>query len=218
MAVGNEKKPDRREARTLGTIREAFLDLLKKKPIEKISVGELCEKADIHRSTFYRHYTDIYALMDCIYDDAYHEIFTSFASSMQRRSYDFDNTGYSMILAVCAMTEKKQKYYRMLLFSRNSPLMQNLANGICELYLKEHLSSYKPGPEPSLHYRYLAYGIIGVWTSWIRDGCKIPKEQVARAIKKQMDGFFTIVSYEYGPPDGYDPPGEKPANYDDAAF
>lgn len=214
MAIEIGKKPDRREARTLGTIHESFLALLRKKPIEKISVGELCEKANIHRSTFYRHYTDIYALMDCIYDDAYNEIFTSFASSMQRGTYDFDNAGHSMILAVCAMTEKKQKYYRMLLFSRNSPLMQKLADGIYELYLGEHLSSYKPGPEPSLHYRYLTYGIIGVWTSWIRDGCKVPKEQVARTIKKQMDGFFTIVSYEYGPPEGYDPPGERPPNYD----
>lgn len=214
MAAAVEIKMDRREARTLGMIREAFLDLLKKKPIEKISIGELCEKANIHRSTFYRHYVDIYALMDCIYNDAYNEIFTSFANSLQRETYDFDNAGYSMILAVCAMTEKKQKYYRMLLFSRNSPLIQKLADGIYELYLGEHLSSYKPGPEPGLHYRYLTYGIIGVWTSWIRDGCKVPKEQVARTIKKQMDGFFTIVSYEYGPPEGYDPPGEKPVNYD----
>ena len=214
MTAGTQIKADRREARTLGMIREAFLDLLKKKPIEKISIGELCEKANVHRSTFYRHYTDIYALMDCIYDDAYHEIFTSFASTLQRGTYDFDHIGYNMILAVCTMTEQKQKHYRMLLFSRNSPLIQRLADGIYELYLGEHIASYTPGPEPGLHYRYLTYGIIGVWSGWIRDGCKVPKEQVARAIKKQMDGFFTIVSYEYGPPEGYNPPGEKPLNYD----
>ncbi|MDE6168706.1 MAG: TetR/AcrR family transcriptional regulator [Acetatifactor sp.] len=214
MTAETQIKADRREARTLGMIREAFLDLLKKKPIEKISIGELCEKANVHRSTFYRHYTDIYALMDCIYDDAYHEIFTSFASTLQRGTYDFDHIGYNMILAACTMTEQKQKHYRMLLFSRNSLLIQRLADGIYELYLGEHIASYTPGPELGLHYRYLTYGIIGVWSGWIRDGCKVPKEQVARAIKKQMDGFFTIVSYEYGPPEGYNPPGEKPMNYD----
>lgn len=212
-----EKKaagPDRRERRTLRTIRESFLALLKKKPIEKISVGELCEKADIHRSTFYRHYADVYALMDSIYDEAYEEIFQGFAASRQAGTFDFDTKGMDMIVAACHITKEKQDYYRLLLFSHNSPLLGRLADGIYKLYLHAHAGSYRPGPEPSLHYRYLAYGIIGVWSGWLQDGCKLPVEQVARTVKKQMDGFFTVISYEFGVPEGYTPPGDKPEDYD----
>lgn len=37
-------------------LQEALIRLLEKKPLEKISITELCEEADINRATFYRHY------------------------------------------------------------------------------------------------------------------------------------------------------------------
>ena len=49
-----QKKRNRREEYTLRIIRETFLELLSKQSVERISVGELCEIADINRSTFYR--------------------------------------------------------------------------------------------------------------------------------------------------------------------
>lgn len=45
-------------------IRNAFLDLYQKKRIEKITVSEICAIAEVHRSTFYRHYDDIYAVLE----------------------------------------------------------------------------------------------------------------------------------------------------------
>lgn len=44
-------------------IREAFLELLESKPLLKISVGDIVEKADISRSTFYRYYGDVFELL-----------------------------------------------------------------------------------------------------------------------------------------------------------
>lgn len=40
----------------------AYLQLVEEKSIDKITVSEICEMADINRSTFYRHYYDIYDL------------------------------------------------------------------------------------------------------------------------------------------------------------
>src|SRR5699024_10807160 len=44
-------------------IRRAFLDLLRQKPMQSITVEELCGQAGINRGTFYSHYTDIYDLL-----------------------------------------------------------------------------------------------------------------------------------------------------------
>lgn len=55
---------DRRVKRTRGRIINAFLALRAKKNIEKISVKELCDQADINKSTFYTHFKDIYDLTD----------------------------------------------------------------------------------------------------------------------------------------------------------
>lgn len=57
-----EIKIDRRVRYTKKAIRESFLDLLEKKPLEKISVTEICKNADINRGTFYSHYSDPFEL------------------------------------------------------------------------------------------------------------------------------------------------------------
>ena len=53
---------DHRVRVTRMLIRSAFTELLKQKPIQSITVKELCEKAGINRGTFYAHYTDLYDL------------------------------------------------------------------------------------------------------------------------------------------------------------
>ncbi len=59
--------------RTKTAIRDSFLELRKKKPIEKITVTELSKLAGINKATFYLHYSDIYELSDeiedCIIDE-----------------------------------------------------------------------------------------------------------------------------------------------------
>lgn len=44
----------------------AYLQLIEEKSIDKITVSEICEIANINRSTFYRHYYDIYDLEEKI--------------------------------------------------------------------------------------------------------------------------------------------------------
>lgn len=60
---------DLRVERTQKNIKEAFLQLRAKKPIEKITVKELSEIAYINKATFYLHYKDIYDLSDRIEND-----------------------------------------------------------------------------------------------------------------------------------------------------
>ena len=57
---------DRRVKYTKNIIKESFVELLRKKDINKITVSELCEKADINRATFYRYYIDVYDLLEKI--------------------------------------------------------------------------------------------------------------------------------------------------------
>ena len=55
---------DIRIRKTEQAIKNAFIELRSKKPLEKITVKELCELAMINKSTFYSHYEDIYALSE----------------------------------------------------------------------------------------------------------------------------------------------------------
>lgn len=57
---------DIRITKTKRSIAAAFLELRARKPIEKITVKELCARAQINKSTFYTHYRDIYDLSEAL--------------------------------------------------------------------------------------------------------------------------------------------------------
>ena len=55
----------RNAIRSRKLIRKAFAEILsEKKDIDKVTVKEVVERADISKSTFYSHYVDIYAVIE----------------------------------------------------------------------------------------------------------------------------------------------------------
>ena len=66
---------DLRVQRTRKNIINAFLKLRSKKPLEKISVKELAELAQINKATFYLHYKDVYDLSETLENELIDNIF-----------------------------------------------------------------------------------------------------------------------------------------------
>ena len=56
------------------TYGESFISLLKQKPIDKISVTELCQAANVNRGSFYAHYADVYDLLGQIESIVYERL------------------------------------------------------------------------------------------------------------------------------------------------
>lgn len=63
-------KMDRRRRYTLSVIREAFFALLAEVGFAKMTVADICRRADINRGTFYLRYEDKFALLDALIDEA----------------------------------------------------------------------------------------------------------------------------------------------------
>lgn len=61
---------DLRERRTLDSIRRAFLGLRAEKSLERITVRELVERAQVGKATFYLHYHSIYDLSEQLQREA----------------------------------------------------------------------------------------------------------------------------------------------------
>lgn len=69
---------DLRVVKTRENIRRAFLELRGENALEKIKVTHLCEVARINKTTFYKHYQDIYALSDEIENETILSIMDNF--------------------------------------------------------------------------------------------------------------------------------------------
>lgn len=87
---------DLREKKTKRNINNAFLEIRSKKPLERITVKELCEKAEISKATFYLHYKDIYDLSDTLQLNTIKEIMTHI-SDVKDMIYDPCKSSREMI-------------------------------------------------------------------------------------------------------------------------
>ncbi|MDG5855628.1 TetR/AcrR family transcriptional regulator [Clostridium beijerinckii] len=68
------EKADRRVKYTKMIIKNSLLELMKERPISKVTVTDICKKADINRNTFYSHYANQFELLSNIEGELYEEI------------------------------------------------------------------------------------------------------------------------------------------------
>ncbi|MCL1696571.1 MULTISPECIES: TetR/AcrR family transcriptional regulator [unclassified Lysinibacillus] len=78
--------------RTQILIKEAFIELLKERPFSSITINHICDKAMIHRSTFYRYYDDKFEL----FHDATNSIAIDLFKQMQ--GYDLERTLFEEVI------------------------------------------------------------------------------------------------------------------------
>ena len=64
-------------------LKDALIQLLQEKPIGKITIFELCGRAQINRTTFYKYYGSQYDLLDDIERDLFTELDQNLLSNCQ---------------------------------------------------------------------------------------------------------------------------------------
>src|SRR5512143_2861729 len=73
--------PDRRTQRTRRTLSNALIALIQEKRYEAITVQDICDRANVGRSTFYAHYQD----KDELLTSNFQEVMQSLGSDLQQR-------------------------------------------------------------------------------------------------------------------------------------
>lgn len=143
---------DLRTKKTLQSIRSAFLTLRKRKPLERITVKELSQLAEISKATFYLHYHDIYDLSTALQDEVIQSILA-----------DIDP---ELFLTNSAQLTKDL----FLAFGRRQELIDVLFSGVqssilpirVEQVLKERIFQLFPQRQEDPYFNiYLTYQILG---------------------------------------------------------
>ncbi len=80
------RKSDLRIRRTRGRLSDALVVLMLEKPLDKITVQEVLDRASVGRSTFYLHYRDKDDLLLCVLEDGL-EMWTTALTRNQEKSY-----------------------------------------------------------------------------------------------------------------------------------
>lgn len=197
-----QKQSQQREY-TLRIIKKVFMKLLHKKRVEKITVGELCEEAGINRSTFYRCYSDIHALLDEICNDYFQRLYHDIAAQYNPEG-SFEDNAHQLILQAFTVTKQHKDVYCLLLCEQPSAgLLQRLTDAIYQMYMDAHRQAYPQISDAETHYHFLVSGILGLWQSWLMDDCRKPQEEMAEIATRHIGNFYNVLSSFYGKPHNY---------------
>lgn len=149
---------DKRIEKTEKAIKEAFMELRAKKPLEKISVKELCENAYINKSTFYSHYEDLYALSDALE----YELVLSIISSVPK---DLDYTFNNPELFTREVTLAFAKYMpqiKIVFSGKNQSHLANHLEAIIKKLIYTKYPEYENDIEKNILLTYCIHGAYNV--------------------------------------------------------
>ena len=114
---------DRRQKKTRTAIFEAFVTLLAKRDFNKISVGDIIERADVGRATFYAHFETKDFLLKELCKELFAHIFDKEIGSKTARTHLFDCEGQSSVfLHLFQHLERNDNHILDLLASQNNNL------------------------------------------------------------------------------------------------
>ena len=72
------RKQDKRNLNTKVELANAFKELSKKKPMNKITVNDLIKYCQLNRNTFYYHFEDIHDLINWMFNEEVKKIIDNF--------------------------------------------------------------------------------------------------------------------------------------------
>ncbi len=176
-----EKNSDRRTARTRKAIIDAFIALLTEKELNKVTVQEIADRADINRATFYKHYLDVYDL----YDKVEQEILVDW-SMLILKLEELDTDEFFSQL-VDHIYEKRDVF--TMIFSFNTPIelrskIFKSLEGLFKQMAAEKLDTDLKDDTLSFRTNYRSMGCISVMVKWVSEGYKQPKEFIVKLISE----------------------------------
>ncbi|MBQ3459608.1 MAG: TetR/AcrR family transcriptional regulator [Solobacterium sp.] len=169
-----EKQENRRTRMTKQLLKDALLELLEQDDLGNITVTAICETADVHRSTFYKYYTDPGDLLKSIEQDLLDRIPVPprFVNERNREQLLAATTAYFDDV------KKHRKYYQIL-FSEHAgnTFASKLIEHLCDGYVPVSENS----DETSARFikLYIANGTVGMLREWVNEDFPISSQRIA---------------------------------------
>lgn len=155
-------KRQAQKAATRKRIKDAFVSLLMKKPIDQITVTEVALLADIDRKTFYIYYETI--------RDVYMEIERGIVDALKELlSENGCNDWRDFLIGLTQLMEKDIEFYTVIARSSDLNFLVSDCTEILTSMLKDRLlKDDEDAQKQDILIKYAASGIIGVYSDWLR--------------------------------------------------
>ncbi|MCR5523433.1 MAG: TetR/AcrR family transcriptional regulator [Clostridia bacterium] len=172
------KKEDRRISMTKRMLKEALTDILKEKDIYHISIRELCEKADVNRTTFYKYYGSQF--------DLFTEMEYDFISFVIEALNSGEGNIEAIIIPICKYLEENIDFARLIInnnVDREFTKKLFSINAVRKSFL-DRFSGDSDGIPFEYAYNFCTYGSYSIVREWIQSDERESCEELGIKVKK----------------------------------
>ena len=174
---------------TKRALEQSLKNLLLKKPLTKITVGDITDDCGINRMTFYYHFKDIYDLVEwsCL-EDAKRAL-------EEKKTYDTwqqgllqifkavqENKPYILNVYRCVHREQVEKYLQPLV----DQLLLNVIN-------EEAVGITVRDEDKQFIAQVYSYMFIGLMLDWIKDDMREDPQQIVEKFSKLIKGSVSVA-------------------------
>jgi len=174
-----EKREDRRISMTKRMLKDALIEMLEEKDIYHISIRELCERADVNRTTFYKHYGNQFDLLD----DMEHDLLRLIEKTIAEDKKHSANT----IEQLLTFFEKDIEFVRLLLNSNVDPEFPKklFSLAIVTSSIEKQMKNAPPAEYEYVHC-FVLYGAYEIVRVWVNKESRESPHQMAEIIMKRL--------------------------------
>jgi AcrR family transcriptional regulator len=168
-------KMDRRKKYTRMVLKDSLIRLLKEKQISQVTVKEVCELADINRSTFYSHYRD---QLDLLYQIE-EEIIEDMNEYLNQYNFTKEEESVEMTAKLLEYIVSKRDICQTLLHENGDTTFQKRVMMVAQRFLMKNWKDIGNLEEDISGYlsTFIISGSIHVIKSWLDQGMvQSPKE------------------------------------------
>ncbi len=183
----SEVKESRRVKMTKKLLKESLIEQMNEKSIHDISIKDICEGADINRSTFYRHYNTQYELYDDIIKEITNEMLEVYHGVKNEK-----NNSTVFLTRLLEYIESKRELFLIVLSDKG-----NISVG--ETFIKmtaRFLDKETVSESASLIINFISAGMTSFLWTWLNNEDRRSAAEVAALMSNLLKhGFGRILDF-----------------------
>lgn len=160
--------------------KNSLIELLKESSIYTISVTELCKKAELNRSTFYKYYENIFDVMADIEYDVINEGGNCIKEINGKNINDIYKSVNELLLNI---KENKDAYFVIINQENDSEFYKNMLEKVVDFFkYQTAMLNINIKENENYIYSYIISGSASVIKNWINLNCDKPSMEISKLI------------------------------------
>lgn len=171
-------------------INSALADLLQEKPLDKITVTDVVQRADINRGTFYAHYTDIPDVIDHLAEQSFHRI----RDMLMEQPRPLSQVPDAFLELLKTILEEDLDFYRKVMASNASSLLLDRLCSILIDFLFQHEDAFSTSSHEEYVFSiyFCAGGLTSLYRNWFSGRLPYSLDMLTQEAAKMLHSFLRL--------------------------